>query len=85
MNLLKPPRRSVHLYPHVLKYPCVLSAKLDGIRAFSYVGGLLSNRGDRLANNAICEHFGRIPGLDGELIVGEPNHPLVLNKTQSLV
>lgn len=68
-----------------LAYPRLVSPKLDGIRALSDRGALLSRSLKMIPNVATQEFFGttRLHGLDGELIVGDSVDPLVFNKTSS--
>ena len=70
-----------------IKLPCLASLKLDGLRAIVIDGVVLSRSMKRIPNKAIQAKFGReeFNGLDGELIVGEPNASDVFNKTTSQV
>jgi DNA ligase-1 len=70
-----------------VKFPCVASLKLDGIRAIVIDGVVLSRSMKPIPNKEIQAKFGRskFNGLDGELIVGKPNEPDVFNKTTSQV
>lgn len=71
--------------PALLRFPVVVSPKLDGIRCSIVAGVALSRNGKEIPNRHI---FGLLShpvfhGLDGELIVGEPNGPDVFNRTSS--
>lgn len=57
-----------------LKFPLIVSPKLDGIRATIQNGTVYSRSLKPLPNKFVQEAFRDLPeGLDGELIVGEPN------------
>jgi DNA ligase-1 len=71
--------------PTKLRYPLLASPKLDGIRAIVR-GGILSSRTLKpIPNKYTRELFSRpeFEGLDGELIVGDPTHPEVFNRSTS--
>jgi len=75
----------------LVRWPILASAKLDGIRGVVVVGkdgpGIYSRTGKLIPNRFtqayFQSHFKLLEGLDGELIVGEPNDPLVYNTTSS--
>ena len=70
-----------------IKFPQMIQAKLDGIRA-SVVDGKLVSRSLKLIPNAeIQAALGRpeFNGLDGELIVGDPRDPGAFQATTSYV
>lgn len=58
--------------PELLKYPCIMQPKLNGIRAIWYAGRFVSRRGElwsRLVTKHISQHLERLPSpfvLDGE-------------------
>ena len=68
-----------------LVFPQTISLKMDGIRCISKGGQLLSRSLKPIPNKHCQTLFtGQdLEGLDGELIVGELNDPLVYNKTNS--
>ena len=69
-----------------LSWPKYYSTKLDGIRVSGQEGSLITNSGKEIPNRALIEKFApAIQGLDGELIFGAANDPLVYNKTNSVV
>lgn len=69
------------------KYPVLGSAKLDGFRALAVDGCATSRAMKPLPNRHIQAFFATyadlLHGLDGEIVVGEPNDPEVFNRTQS--
>lgn len=70
---------------HFLKYPMLLSPKLDGIRCLIIDGVAMSRSLKPIPNKYVQQLFGRkeYNGLDGELIIGEPGAADVFNKTTS--
>jgi len=71
--------------PEDLKYPVMVSPKLDGLRCIIRDGRAVS-RSLKPFRNAYVQDMLRhadLEGLDGELIVGAPNLGHVLNRTQS--
>jgi DNA ligase-1 len=71
--------------PALLKFPVVVSPKLDGIRCMIVQGVPLSRNGKLIPNNYIRSKLSAqaFHGLDGELVVGEPNGEKVFNRTSS--
>jgi DNA ligase-1 len=70
----------------LLSYPIYASPKLDGIRGIAETGVLMSRSGKPIPNRFVQKFFAdhkELDGLDGELIVGEPNDKNVYNKTSS--
>ena len=68
----------------ILRYPVVVSPKLDGVRA-TFIGGVLRTRSLKpLANRAIQLIRSNYP-LDGELIVGSPTSKSVFRDTMKIV
>jgi DNA ligase-1 len=65
--------------------PLLASYKLDGIRATVIGNKLISRSAKPIQNLYAQEMFGQYEGFDGELIFGEPNDPMVYNKTYSAV
>jgi len=67
-----------------LKYPLIVSPKLDGIRAMVQNGKLVSRNLKPIPNKFTASLFGpECEGLDGELIVGDPTDKDVFNTTSS--
>lgn len=66
-----------------LEYPLLLSPKLDGIRATIINGVVMSRTLKPFRNVHVQSLFGhkKYNGLDGELIIGEPNAKDVFKKT----
>lgn len=72
--------------PSKLKFPVLVSPKLDGLRCIIRDGRAVSRNLKPFRNEHVQRLLGNNPlieGLDGELIVGEPNVGHVLNRTQS--
>ena len=68
-----------------LKYPLIVSPKLDGVRAI-FVNGELVTRSLKLIPNAgVSNRIKSDAPLDGELIVGAPNGPTVFRDTMKVV
>lgn len=70
-----------------VRFPVLVSPKLDGIRAVVLEGRLLSRRLKLIPNRWVQARFGgpEYEGLDGELIFGPPIAKNVFNATQSAV
>lgn len=70
-----------------LRYPVLVSPKLDGIRCLISDGVALSRSLKPIPNQYVQDWVKRrrdeLEGLDGELIVGSPTAPDVYNVTQS--
>jgi DNA ligase-1 len=68
-----------------LRYPLMVSPKLDGIRALVINGTVVGRSLKPIPSKFIQTMFGRpeLDGLDGELIVGEPRAEDVFTKTSS--
>lgn len=66
-----------------VKYPCLLSEKLDGIRASIHNGVVMSRSMKPIPSQAIQDKFGKpeYEGYDGEIIYGNKNAPDVFNKS----
>lgn len=70
-----------------LRYPALVSPKLDGVRAVIRDGRVLSRNLLELPCQSVQELFGdtRFDGFDGELIVGDPTASDAFRKTTSVV
>jgi DNA ligase-1 len=69
-----------------LKFPVLVSKKLDGIRATVQGGRLLSRSLKPIPNVHVQNMFKGLPeGLDGELIFGDPCSPSAYRDTVSIV
>jgi DNA ligase-1 len=70
-----------------VRWPALVSPKLDGIRAIIYKGQVVSRSLKPIPSGWVQDMLGRpdFEGLDGELILGEPADPLCYNKTFSAV
>lgn len=66
-----------------LSYPKLASPKLDGIRAVVRGGVVLSRKLKPIPNLYVQKMFKMFEHLDGELIVGPPNAPNVMQATSS--
>lgn len=68
-----------------LRYPVLVSPKLDGIRCLIRDGVALSRSLKPIPNNLVqmWASYGAWDGYDGELIVGPPTSPSCYNDTQS--
>ena len=71
----------------VLKFPCIIQPKYDGIRCVVRNGVAMSRNLAPIANKLIRETLSNVEfdGFDGELIVGDPTDKDVYNKTQDIV
>ncbi len=68
---------------NTLKYPVLVSPKLDGVRAVVKGGVVLSRSLKPIPNKYVQKLFSHLEGLDGELIVGESTAEDVYRKTVS--
>lgn len=69
-----------------LRFPVIVSPKLDGVRALTYEGQLLSRSLKPIPNKNVQALYAALPnGLDGELIAGDPCAPDAYRKTVSMV
>lgn len=70
-----------------LKFPLLISPKLDGIRALIIDGVLVSRNFKPIPNKAVQALFGKTEynGYDGELICGDPGDPAAFRNTTSAV
>jgi DNA ligase-1 len=69
-----------------LKFPVLVSIKLDGIRCTMQDGVLLSRTLKPIPNKYVQQKFNHLPeGIDGELIYGDPGHKDCYRTTTSIV
>jgi DNA ligase-1 len=71
-----------------VEYPLAASFKYDGIRAVVGTGGrLLSRTLTRIPNKEVRKWLEAVcwPGVDGELVVGDPRAPDCYNRTSSQI
>lgn len=87
MNNFKPMLAGRALDAELLRYPVLVSPKLDGVRAVIRDGRVLSRNLLEIPNQGVQEIFGdpRFDGFDGELIVGSPTAGDAFRKTSSVV
>lgn len=64
-----------------VKEPVLLSPKLDGVRCLVIDGVAYSRNLKPIRNGHVQRQLRHFNNLDGELVVGPPNGPLVLNTT----
>ena len=69
----------------VVRYPLLLSPKLDGVRAIVLNGRVMSRTLKEIPNRHVQQMFSHLEGFDGELIVGPPTAKDVYNVTESAV
>lgn len=71
----------------LVRYPCLVSPKFDGIRCIILGGIVLSRSLKPIPNRAIQERYGleELEGIEGELIIGSPTYADVYRKTNSIV
>lgn len=68
---------------NTLRWPLLVSPKLDGIRCIVWEGVAYSRNAKPIRNRFVQEWAKNFHNLDGELIVGSPTDPRCLNNTQS--
>jgi DNA ligase-1 len=66
-----------------LRYPLLVSPKLDGVRCIIWEGVAYSRNAKPIRNRFVQKWASEHHNLDGELIVGSPTDPHCLNNTQS--
>jgi DNA ligase-1 len=69
----------------ILKYPIIVSPKLDGVRATFVNGRLLTRNLKPIPNKAVDMAFCSPAPLDGELIVGDPTSKSCFRDTMKVV
>lgn len=80
------PMLAARKLPPKLRYPMLVSPKLDGIRCLIRGGQPISRELKPFPNINLRHLFAGLPdGLDGELIVGDPWAADVFSRTQSVV
>jgi DNA ligase-1 len=68
-----------------VKFPILVSAKLDGVRAIVRGGVVYSRSNKPIPNHYVQEMLGKYEHFDGELIVGEPTSKTAYRDTVSHV
>jgi len=73
--------------PELIQFPVWASPKIDGIRCV-FFGGVAYSRSLKPIPNPVVQGFAQayadvLEGLDGELVVGNPNDPNVMQQTTS--
>ncbi len=72
-----------------LRYPCLVSPKLDGIRCIIVNGRAMSRSMKPIPNRAVQAwadlHAPHLEGLDGELIVGSPTQKTMTDSDEGVV
>lgn len=73
--------------PETQRYPCYVAPKIDGIRCLIMNGLAMSRSMKPLPNQFLQAYFadGSHDGLDGELVVGDDNHPDIRRMTTSAI
>ena len=66
-----------------LRYPVLVSPKLDGIRCVIHNDQPVSRTLKPIPNRFIQSELGFYPPFDGELMVGDPLDPAAFNKSTS--
>lgn len=66
-----------------IRYPVLVSPKLDGVRATVQDDVVLSRTGKPIPNKYVQDTFKTLEKFDGELIVGSPTDEKVFQKTTS--
>lgn len=66
-----------------LKYPFLVSPKIDGIRCLIKDGNPTTRNMKPIRNKHVLKYLTGLPALDGELVVGSPTDALCMNNTQS--
>lgn len=71
--------------PEQIQFPVFASYKIDGVRAMIRNGVLVSRALKPIPNYSIQDILGTsfLEGLDGELAVGSPTHPNLMQRTTS--
>ena len=70
---------------NLLRLPLWASPKLDGVRIIVRDGLAITRSGKPYPNQHVQETFGKLEGIDGELILGSPCAPDVFNVTRAAV
>jgi DNA ligase-1 len=68
-----------------IKYPVLVSPKIDGIRCVIHEGKALTRSLKPIPNHYVREQLVTCPAFDGELTVGIPNDPKTWNETSSAI
>ena len=70
-----------------VKFPCLGSPKIDGVRSIIHEASSRSRSMKLLPNTHLQKAFGKkeLDGIDGEFVIGDPTDPKCFNKTVSVV
>jgi DNA ligase-1 len=81
----KPMLAATYVKDGDIRFPALVSCKLDGIRCIILNGVAVSRTLKPIPNQYVQELFGKpeLNGLDGELIVGSPTDPNCMQNTSS--
>lgn len=66
-----------------IRFPVLVSPKLDGVRCLVINGQAVSRNMKAIPNEAVRQMLSGMPPVDGELIVGKPGAPDVFQRTSS--
>lgn len=85
MSTLFKPLLACDYDPEKLRYPCLASAKLDGVRGIVRDGVVYSRSNKPIPNKHVQAKFKHLEYFDGELICGNPCSTTVYRDTVSVV
>ena len=83
MSTFKPLLAYTVKNPDALRFPVLVSPKLDGIRCVIHNDQPVSRTLKPIPNRFIQSELGFYPPFDGELMVGDPRDPAAFNKSTS--
>lgn len=83
MSTFKPLLAYTVKNPEALRFPVLVSPKLDGIRCVIHNDQPVSRTLKPIPNRFIQSELGFYPPFDGELMVGDPLDPAAFNKSTS--
>lgn len=70
-----------------ITYPCMASAKIDGLRIMNWEGTPFTRSMKIVPNHFVRDRLtnASLSGMDGEVVVGEPNDPKIFSKTTGAI